>query len=295
MERSGLASTTKGVRPSPVAKIKAMLEVMALGLRAAGIYERGRRNARRVILERHELAFPDLPPAFDGYRLLHITDPHFDGDADMDDAILSATVGLDVDLVTMTGDYRLLPHGRIELARAGLARLMETLSPLDGFVATLGNHDPGVFADDLEALGCRVLINEAWELRRGGDSIALVGTDDLHFFYTDEARAALASTNHPFRIAAIHSPDLADFAAELGYRFYLCGHTHGGQVCAPGGVPLFTSSASPRPYAKGFWRAGAMLGYTSRGAGTSGLPIRFNSAGEVTLFTLRRGPDRSPR
>ena len=80
-------------------------------------------------------------------------------------------------------------------------------------------------------------------------------------------------------------------AAEAGFRLYLAGHTHGGQICWPGGHPLITHLHRLRHYSRGLWRHGEMLGYTNTGAGVSGLPVRFHSRGEVALVTLRRGED----
>ena len=91
-----------------------------------------------------------------------------------------------------------------------------------------------------------------------------------------------------FRIALIHSPEMADHAAAAGVSLYLCGHTHGGQVCLPGGRPILTRLTRCRHAAVGHWREGAMRGYTSHGLGTSWPPLRFNSRGEMTVITLRR-------
>ena len=78
-------------------------------------------------------------------------------------------------------------------------------------------------------------------------------------------------------------------AADGGFRLYLAGHTHGGQVCLPGGRPIITHMSRHRRYARGLWRHGAMVGYTSTGLGVSALPVRFNSRGEVVMITLRSG------
>ena len=89
-----------------------------------------------------------------------------------------------------------------------------------------------------------------------------------------------------FKIALIHSPEFVDAAAENGFQLYLAGHTHGGQVCLPGGWPIITHMTRYRRYARGLWRHGEMVGYTSTGVGVSGLPVRFNTRGEVALITL---------
>jgi len=83
-------------------------------------------------------------------------------------------------------------------------------------------------------------------------------------------------------------PEMADYADEAGYALYLCGHTHGGQICLPGGRSLITSLRRCRHAASGLWSQGSMTGYISRGLGVSNPPIRFNTRGEVVLITLRR-------
>ena len=125
-------------------------------------------------------------------------------------------------------------------------------------------------------------------LERSSERITVTGLDDVHHFYTEGARQALIGTASGFKIALVHSAEVADVAAEAGYALYICGHTHGGQVCLPGGRPIITHLTQHRFAAAGLWRFGQMTGYTSRGVGVSGPPVRFNSRGEVGLITLRR-------
>ena len=116
----------------------------------------------------------------------------------------------------------------------------------------------------------------------------LTGVDDVHFFYSPAAHEALQASHSGFRIAAVHSPEAADVAAAAGVRLYLCGHTHGGQICLPGGRPLLTRLGRCRGFARGLWQCGEMVGFTSTGAGYSGIPIRFNCPPEVARITLKR-------
>jgi predicted MPP superfamily phosphohydrolase len=125
-------------------------------------------------------------------------------------------------------------------------------------------------------------------VRRGSSEIYVTGTDDVHYYYTDAAPAALESAPDGFKIALIHSAELAGAAAKAGFSLYLTGHTHGGQISLPGGVPIITHLALYRRFASGLWRLASMTGYTSTGLGVSGLPVRFNTRGEAVLITLRR-------
>jgi predicted MPP superfamily phosphohydrolase len=72
----------------------------------------------------------------------------------------------------------------------------------------------------------------------------------------------------------------------------LCGHTHGGQICLPGGIPVLTDCDAPRRMARGAWRHGRLAGYTSAGSGCSIVDARFHCPPEITLHTLRAGTER---
>lgn len=69
----------------------------------------------------------------------------------------------------------------------------------------------------------------------------------------------------------------------------LCGHTHGGQICLPGGMPLTYNARCPRQLGRGPWRWGEMQGYTSPGAGSCVVPVRFNCQPEITVHRLEGG------
>ena len=84
-----------------------------------------------------------------------------------------------------------------------------------------------------------------------------------------------------------HTPETYRQAADAGFNVMLCGHTHGGQICLPGGIPVLTLADSPRALARGPWRYREMVGYTSAGTGTSIVDVRLNCPPEVTLHRLR--------
>ena len=210
----------------------------ALGLRLVGLWRRGVANG--IDVRRHTLAIdlPRLPAAFDGYRILHIADPHFDAAPGLGEAILRSVAGAEVDLCVLTGDYRAAVRGPFTETAIlpTLAALRAAVRAADGFLATLGNHDPGDIAPHLERLGFEMLLNRTRRIRRGAEQITVTGVDDVHRYYTPAAAAALAAHDPArFGIALVHSPEFAGEAAAAGYDLYLCGHTHGGQVCLPGG------------------------------------------------------------
>jgi len=269
----------------------AMMKTFEWALKRCGQYERGLRNAQAIVLR--ELAVPllRLPAAFDGFTILQVSDPHFDGMPRLEDRIAELVRGREFDLVVFTGDYRTQLHGPIRGVMASLERLIGQLRARHGFLGILGNHDDCHMVAPLEELGIRMLINESVSIERGergGSQIVVVGTDDVHYYYTDQALHAIErAAAAPFSIALVHSPELYDAAAAAGIDLYLCGHTHGGQVCLPGGIPIITHLNRGRRFYRGVWQHGAMRGVTHCGIGTSGIPVRFNTRGEILIHHLR--------
>src|SRR4029077_7425117 len=181
-------------------------------------------------------------------------------------------------------------HHRAPIAASTtpLADMLKGVSVNDRRLAVFGNHDPAEMADALERLGFEVLINRSITLARDDERIVVTGLDDVHRFFTPDALRALAEAPEGFRIALVHSAEVADHAAAAKYALYLSGHTHGGQICLPGGRPTVTHLRRCRHAAVGVWGEGGMTGYTSRGLGVGDVPLRFNCRGEVSLITLRR-------
>jgi len=243
-------------------------------------------------LERLSWAVPvrGLPAAFAGFRILHLSDLHLDGMPELVELILAALGERRFDLCVLTGDYRTELHGPIAAVMRGLRRLVGGIRSTHGVLGVLGNHDDCHMVAPLEDMGVRVLVNEQVALEREGSRIVVIGTDDVHYYYTDQALHALErAAAAPFSIALVHSPEMYDVAADSGVDLYLCGHTHAGQIVLPGGIPLITHLHRGRRYFRGVWQHGGMRGVTHGGVGTSGIPIRFNTRGEILVHTLRAG------
>jgi len=86
-----------------------------------------------------------------------------------------------------------------------------------------------------------------------------------------------------------HTPETYMRAAHADFSLALCGHTHGGQICLPGGVPIIWDAKCPRGLAAGPWQYHDLIGYTSKGSGTSIVDVRLNCPPEVTLHELLQG------
>ena len=261
--------------------------VLSQCLKVIGLYRRGVQNALDLQLNRLELSFDDLPPAFDGFSILQLSDPHFGALTGTTERMLQLVSGLCPDLVVLTGDYRSGDCKSYKYVLPPLQELTAVLSPRYGFWAILGNNDCAAMVELMEDVGIKVLVNESGVIERDGESLCITGLDDVHAFYTEAASEALKDAPQGFKVALVHSPELADTAAACGYHLYLTGHTHGGQIALPGGVPIISHLKRFRCYASGLWRHGDMVGYTSSCVGISVVPLRFNTRGEVALITLR--------
>ncbi len=262
-------------------------QLLRLLLQGAGLYRRGVANMLRFSIVRRDVPWAGLPPAFDGFRLLHLSDLHADAHPDFPDRLAAALAPLEVDAVVLTGDYRMATIGNYEPALAGMRRIVAALhSPI---FAVLGNHDFLEMVPALEAMGIQVLLNESAAIRRGAATLHVAGIDDPHFYRTDDIPRAMAGipAGDPTVLLA-HSPEIHAAARQAEIRLMLCGHTHGGQFCLPGGIPLLTNAACPARMVAGAWRDGTLEGYTSRGTGCSGLPVRFHCPPEIVVHRLVR-------
>jgi uncharacterized protein len=260
--------------------------IIRTALKLTGLYGRARRNADQVLVRRHNVPFDKLPPAFDNFTILHISDLHADLSLGAMGHLISVAHGLQYDICVLTGDYRGKTYGPFEKSLEVIDELRAQLKgPIYG---VLGNHDSIRMAPSLEAMGIKLLFNECKPIVRNGQRIFLAGVDDPHFYRADDIKKVASQIPlDAFSILLAHTPEVYEQAASARFDLMLCGHTHGGQLCLPGGIPIKLEAAIPRFLGAGLWQHGSMIGYTSVGAGTSLLPVRLNCPPEITLHTLR--------
>lgn len=254
-------------------------------LKLSGLYWRGQRNAERIQVRHNHVHFPNLPSAFNGFTLLHLSDLHADLSERAMRRLVDLLPNLNYDLCVMTGDYRGATFGPFDAALEAVKRLRYHLrQPVYG---VLGNHDTIRMVPGLEEIGIRMLINECEIVRRDGQSIYLAGIDDAHYYRVDNIEKAAFNIPHDgFSILLSHTPEIYRQAAHAGFDFLLSGHTHGGQICLPGSIPITLDSILPRHMGSGAWKYQNMIGYTSVGAGSSIVTVRINCLPEITLHHL---------
>lgn len=259
-------------------------------VRFLGLYEKGQANALDIKLINKDFSFTSLPEEFDGYRILYMTDLHLDGLEGLTEKLIKTVRETEADLCLLGGDLRMKLFGPIAPSVRELRKVTSHINAPDGVLGVLGNHDCIEMIPDLEEAGVIMLINEAWPIERGPGRIWVAGVDDPHYYKLDDARQACREIpDDGFTIFLAHSPETYKKANLEKADLYLCGHTHGGQMCLPNKRPVFTNSRAPRWTSVGEWRFQDMLGYTSRGVGASSVPVRFNCPAEVCLITLRQG------
>jgi len=263
--------------------------VIRAALMVTGFYWRARKNAENIKIRHHEVRSAELPASFDGFTILHLSDLH----ADINDGAISRLIELlptvSYDVCVLTGDYRAKTFGPYQPAIEGLARVREHLEgPVCG---VLGNHDSIRMVPALEDIGIRMLLNETQAIERGGEHIHLVGIDDAHHYRVDNIEKAASDVPAAeFSILLSHTPEIYRQAAHAGFQLMLSGHTHGGQICLPGAIPIILDAVLPRRMGAGAWTYRGMIGYTSVGVGSSVLPVRLNCPPEITLHRLLRSP-----
>lgn len=262
-------------------------------------------------LTRIPVAFSQLPPAFDGYRIVHLSDLHGKGFGKEQQRLLKLVKEQQPDLIVFTGD--LTDSGTADEQQRSL-ELMRGLVALAPVYLITGNHDQtvggfGPLQNDLEETGVKVLRNESILLTRGGDQVRLSGIDDPQFDAyvgakasvranmaeaVEEAQEATSSgaeeaPKAPFSILLAHRPELMAEYANAGYDLILAGHAHGGQVRLPfiGGLVAPGQGFNPR-YSEGAYTEFGAIMVVSRGLGNSIVPQRLFNRPEVITITLQR-------
>jgi predicted MPP superfamily phosphohydrolase len=261
--------------------------IFKAALKLTGLYALGHRNARKIRILTNPVPLAQLPSAFHGFTILHISDLHADLNPEVMHRLTHMVSGLQYDICVLTGDYRGQTFGPFHDAMQGLNRLR---GQLHGPVyAVLGNHDSIRMLPVIESMDIRMLMNESIPLTREHQQIHLAGVDDAHYYRADNVHQAAADIP-PGAVSILlsHTPEIYRQAAHAGFSLMLSGHTHGGQICLPGSIPITLDASLPRALAAGAWTYGPLTGYTSVGVGCSIVPVRFNCPPEITLHHLIR-------
>ena len=261
--------------------------LLALGLRLRGFGGRFEANLTRFRVVEQTWWLPRLPLAFDGFRLLQLSDLHLDLHPPLAQAVATATAAIPHDAAVVTGDYR---NSTDDDSGPALTLMRRALAPL-GYprFGVLGNHDFVEMVWGLENAGLPILLNESASILRDDARLWIAGVDDPHFYRShDFARARADVPANACCILLCHSPEVHAEAGAHGFDLMLSGHTHGGQICLPGGLHIVCPVRRlPRRFIAGCWLSGGLQGYTSRGTGACGVKARVNCPPEISVHILR--------
>jgi uncharacterized protein len=238
--------------------------------------------------ERIRVPIANLPDAFEGYRIVQLSDLHVYEDTSEEHAhnAVRVALGLAPDLIVITGDF--------VSEWVDAPRVLKTILPLtapDGVWVIMGNHDHWVDVDAVRQVisgtTIRELRNESIAIQRSGESLWLAGVDDIWTEFHDLSAALHDVPQGAPLVLLAHEPDYADEVYPLGrVSLQLSGHSHGGQVEFPFvGAPVVPYLGEK--YVRGLRKLGDMWLYTNRGVGNL-MPIRLNCRPEVTEITLTR-------
>ena len=265
-------------------------------------------NKYKYQLKRFQLSFINLPSAFQGMKIAHISDIHSGSFTDKE----AVTRGIDKimaqkpDLILFTGD---LVNNVADEMKEYIDVFDKLEAPL-GVYSVLGNHDYGDYKtwsskdektanlDNLKKvhnqLGWRLLMNEHVVLERGGEKIALVGIENWSAKanfpkYGDLKKAHQGTEPYPFKILMSHDPSHWDGEVLSGYPdidLMLSGHTHGMQFGVE--IPGFKWSPVQYMYRQwaGLYEQGKQKLYVNRGFGFIDYPGRVGILPEITILEL---------
>lgn len=240
-----------------------------------------------------------FPEPLERLRVVQISDLHFGpftGAPEVRAAVELANAAA-ADIIVLTGDFVtstwLWKWVKRDASQAEpCAEMLRDLRARHGIYAVLGNHDwatdPDFVAGALESAGIRVLRNESVAIEDGGGRIWVAGVDGAFYGHADMAATLAAVPSNEPVILLAHEPDFADEAAHFSVDLQLSGHSHAGQICAPGLGPLYLPPMGKK-YPAGAYRVGEMLLYTNRGLGVHGVPLRLLAPPEVSLFEVSAG------
>ncbi len=255
-------------------------------LLAAGLAAYGRFVEPRWIEEKHVTLISEHWKG-NPLRLVLISDLHArPGDGPYLDRIVRQTLDIRPDIILLLGDY--INQSGDSMTIDTLFRHLAPLMQVPSF-AVLGNHDLArggkALHHMLENLGANVMEGRIHELNIGGDTLYISGIRCIYYYskhaYAQEAPAGKTS------ILLSHSPAGADRAPE-GTTVTFCGHTHGGQICLPGGVPIARQDLKLQWWERQGWiKRKDKPVYITRGLGTSELPFRLFCRPELVVVELR--------
>lgn len=262
----------------------------ALGKRPVGSGRRGWKahlpgnQAYSVEFIERELALERLPAAWDGLRILHLSDLHFWGRPARAyfERLLHLCSSKPCDLLVLTGD--LVDSD----SHYDWLRMLQMIKPKEARLGIRGNHDARYNYElvnaELQAIGFNMLGGRCEVITLRGEPLLVAGNEAPWLLPIPDL--SQHQSQDCFRLALIHSPDQFNWAVQNQFDLVLAGHNHGGQIRLPGFGSIFVPGKTGRRYDMGLYHEKMTMLHVSRGV-SGGHPIRYFCRPEATWLTLR--------
>ena len=237
-----------------------------------------------------ELAIPHLEQAFDNFKIVQISDLHASRFMPPQrlDKIITLVNQQHPDAIAITGD--IITEG-YHFDAEQLTLKLSQLKSKSLTIAVLGNHDHwwenlAKLKQILAKSKIKLLHNQVCIIERGSKKLAFAGLDDPYWGKADLPKTIAQLPDQVAALLLVHEPDYIEESAKTHkFALQLSGHSHGGQIRIPFLQPLVLPYKGKKYFA-GLYRVEDTLSYTNRGLGMTGLPFRFGSRPEITVFTL---------
>jgi len=253
---------------------------------------------RHILTVRHyRLRYKKLPPEFDGFKIVQLSDLHERYYGENNEKIISKIALLEPDIIVITGDMA-DEHGT---AGGSYVSLYEGISKIAPVFCVMGNHEYRGKRSQEELIICNEngiisLEDKGYNFVKDGASISIVGLSDeekfnIVFDTPMERLSYIMDENESvrqFNLLLTHRNDYADEFAKQGVDLMLCGHMHGGQIRLPIIGAVFSPSGG-RLFpvrTKGLYKVGDMDLIVSGGLGESTIPVRFFNCPEIVEIEL---------
>ena len=236
------------------------------------------------------LTIPNLSKVFDDFKIVQISDLHLGKfmPSSRLDKIVRLVNQQQPDAIVVTGD---IITKKQQFNAETVVKYLNQLNSPTGIFVILGNHDrwhKQVKRLEQALIESKVhnLNNQVYTIHRGAAQLTFAGLDDPYVGKPDLKQVIRQLTDDSPVILLVHEPDYVDISSKTGkFALQLSGHSHGGQIKMPFLQPSILPPGGKK-YFVGLNRVNNTLEYTNRGLGMTGIPIRFNSRPEITVFTL---------
>ena len=248
-------------------------------------------NPKNIDLVEIDIELNDLSWNFNNFKILNLTDIHLGQwiNPEYLDELIDYVNTLNVDLITLTGDYFSYV---IEGYEESLENSLKKLDAPYGKVGVLGNHDHWMSSDKIREIFKNSdiidLSNDVITLEKDGDRINICGVDSCTVCADDLDKVIAKMPKNIPNILLAHEPDFAKESSQTNlFDLQISGHSHGGQFI----IPKFETTPFRGPnstkYPVGLYKVGNMTQYTSKGLGTNSFRVRINCKPEITIITLK--------